>query len=45
MDKPVDRTPSVTTERDAMLVPRYAEVATFMRAPLVRGQSLAITSR
>ena len=36
MDKPVDRPPSVTTERDAMLAPRYAEIATFMRAPLVR---------
>ena len=36
MDKPVDRAPSGTTERDAMLAPRYAEVATFMRAPLVR---------
>ena len=36
MDKPVDQPIHVTAERDAMLAPRYAEVATFMRAPLVR---------
>ncbi len=36
MDKQVDHPIHVTTERDAMLAPRYAEVATFMRAPLVR---------
>jgi guanidinopropionase len=35
MDKPVDRPIHVTAEREAMLAPRYAEVATFMRAPLV----------
>ncbi len=35
MDKPVDRPIHVTTERHATLAPRYAEVATFMRAPLV----------
>ena len=40
MDKPVERaaqdTMAGTTEREAMLAPRYAEVATFMRAPRVR---------
>jgi guanidinopropionase len=40
MDKPADRpaqgTMGGTTEREAMLAPRYAEVATFMRAPRVR---------
>ncbi len=40
MDKPVDRpaqdTIGGTTEREAMSAPRYAEVATFMRAPRVR---------
>ena len=36
MDKPVDRPPVATTERDAMFQPRYSEIATFMRAPLVR---------
>jgi guanidinopropionase len=40
MDKPIDRpaTGSMrgTTERAAMLAPRYAEIATFMRAPRVR---------
>ncbi len=40
MDKPVERaardTMVGTTEREAMLAPRYAEIATFMRAPRVR---------
>ena len=40
MDKPVERaaqdTLAGTTEREAMLAPRYAEIATFMRAPRVR---------
>ncbi len=40
MDKPVERaaqdTLAGTTEREAMLAPRYAEIATFMRAPQVR---------
>jgi guanidinopropionase len=40
MDKPVERatqdTMVGTTEREAMLAPRYAEVATFMRTPRVR---------
>ncbi len=40
MDKPVERaardTMAGTTEREAMLAPRYAEIATFMRAPRVR---------
>ncbi len=40
MDKPVDRlvagTAGGTTEREAMSAPRYAEVATFMRAPRVK---------
>jgi len=40
MDKPVERaaqdTMRGTTEREAMLAPRYAEIATFMRAPRVR---------
>jgi guanidinopropionase len=36
MDKPVDQPSAGTAARDAMLAPRYAEVATFMRAPLVR---------
>ncbi len=40
MDKPVERaaqdTLGGTTEREAMLAPRYAEIATFMRAPRVR---------
>ena len=40
MDKPVNRpardTMGGTTERAAMSAPRYAEVATFMRAPRVR---------
>ncbi len=43
MDKPVDRpvagtaggTARGTTEREAMSAPRYAEIATFMRAPRV----------
>jgi guanidinopropionase len=39
MDKPVERaTPDTmggTTEREAMLAPRYAEIATFMRTPRV----------
>jgi guanidinopropionase len=40
MDKPIDRPATGamrgTTERAAMLAPRYAEIATFMRAPRVR---------
>ncbi len=40
MDKPIERaaqdTMVGTTEREAMLAPRYAEIATFMRAPRVR---------
>ena len=36
MDKPVERAAAGTMEREAMLAPRYAEVATFMRAPRVR---------
>jgi guanidinopropionase len=36
MDKPVERPAAGTTEREAMLAPRYAEIATFMRAPRVR---------
>ncbi len=40
MDKPVERpardTMGGTTEREAMSAPRYAEIATFMRAPRVR---------
>jgi len=40
MDKPAERaaqnTMGGTTEREAMLAPRYAEIATFMRAPRVR---------
>ena len=36
MDKPVDLRATNTTEREAMLAPRYAEIATFMRAPRVR---------
>ena len=36
MDKPVERATACTTEREAMLAPRYAEIATFMRAPRVR---------
>ncbi len=36
MDKPVERATAGTTEREAMLAPRYAEIATFMRAPRVR---------
>ena len=36
MDKPVDRPVAGTVEREAMSAPRYAEIATFMRAPRVR---------
>jgi guanidinopropionase len=36
MDKPTERPAERTTEREAMLAPRYAEIATFMRAPLLR---------
>ena len=36
MDKPVDWPPVATGERDPMFQPRYSEIATFMRAPLVR---------
>ncbi len=36
MDKPVERPATGTTEREAMSAPRYAEIATFMRAPRVR---------
>jgi guanidinopropionase len=36
MDKPVDRPPVATSERDPMFQPRYAEIATFMRTPLFR---------
>ncbi len=36
MDKPVDQPPVATGERDPMFQPRYSEIATFMRAPLVR---------
>ena len=39
MDKQVDRPPVATGERDPMLQPRYSEIATFMRAPLVRDPS------
>ncbi len=39
MDKPVDRPPAAYGERDPMLQPRYSEIATFMRAPLVRDPS------
>ena len=35
MDKPAGDSPG-TTEREAMLAPRYAEIATFMRAPRVK---------
>ena len=35
----IDRPPSGTDERDPMLQPRYTEIATFMRAPLVRDPS------
>jgi guanidinopropionase len=36
MDDRLDRPAAGTAERQAMLAPRYAEVATFMRAPRVR---------
>ncbi len=36
MDQPIDQPTSVTADRAAMLAPRYSEIATFMRAPLVR---------
>ena len=37
MDKPIDRPPAAEQDaRDPMFQPRYAEIATFMRAPLVR---------
>ncbi len=36
MDKPVERQLKGTTEREAMSAPRYAEIATFMRAPRLR---------
>ncbi len=36
MDGPTDRPVANTTEREAMLAPRYAEIATFMRAPRLR---------
>jgi guanidinopropionase len=36
MDRSSDHPPRGTTEREAMLAPRYAEIATFMRAPRVR---------
>ncbi|MHA1152919.1 MAG: agmatinase [Alphaproteobacteria bacterium] len=35
-DHPLKGTMGGTTDREAMLAPRYAEVATFMRAPRVR---------
>jgi len=36
MDKPAERQLKGTTEREAMSAPRYAEIATFMRAPRLR---------
>jgi guanidinopropionase len=39
MDKQVDQPPSRTGERDPKFEPRYAEIATFMRTPLVRDPS------
>ncbi len=39
MDKQVDRPPAASGEREPMLQPRYSEIATFMRAPLVRDPS------
>ncbi|MHA1601282.1 MAG: agmatinase [Alphaproteobacteria bacterium] len=39
MNKPIDQPPLATGERDPMLQPRYSEIATFMRAPLVRDPS------
>ncbi len=36
MDEPIDRPAAGTAEREAMLAPRYAEIAAFMRAPRVR---------
>ncbi len=39
MDKPIDQPPVMTGGHGPMFAPRYMEIATFMRAPLVRDPS------
>ncbi len=39
MDKLLDQPPVASSELNPMFAPRYAEIATFMRAPLVRDPS------
>ncbi|MFQ5784131.1 MAG: agmatinase [Alphaproteobacteria bacterium] len=36
LDKPLPRAPVISDDHDPMSAPRYSDIATFMRAPLVR---------